>query len=257
MPVLVVTVDTEADDLWGRPAAYTCRNIARLPVFQAACERSGVRPTYLVSHEVMADDEARGRMVELAASGHCEIGTHLHGFSTPPEHPLTSDDRRALPFAYEYPADVVAQKLRCLTDAIEAAFGRRPRTIRWGQWGLDGSLVPVMEELGYLVDTTVTPGIDWRDFSEERSHQAPSFLGASLQPYFLDRRDVCCAGDSPVLEVPATDVYSAPWHRPVHEALSRARLGRVSRAARVAPRWLRPFQCRWTATKIALSIRSP
>ena len=241
MSLLVVTVDTEADDLWSLPATYTCRNVARLPAFQAVCERHGVRPTYLVSHEVMADVEARAQMVELAGRQRCEIGTHLHGFSTPPEKPLTADDRRAIPFAYEYPASVVREKLDYLTQLIEATFGRRPRTIRWGQWGLNGSLVPIMEELGYFVDTTVTPGIDWRDFSEERAATAPSFVGAPLAPYSLDRDDVRRAGQSSILEVPATVVYQARWHRPVHEALSRIRLGRVSRRVRLAPRWLRPF----------------
>jgi hypothetical protein len=239
--VLIVTVDTEADDLWSRPTEYRCANVEALARFQRLCEERGVRPTYLVSHEIMADPRAVATMQGLAGDGRCEIGTHLHPFSTPPERSITRDDRYEQPFAYEYPAPLLREKLRALTSAITTAFGRRPRTIRWGRWGLAGWMVPLMEEEGYLVDTTVTPGIAWWAISGTRWWKATSYASAPLSPYFLDRDDICAAGDSAVLEIPATVVYARPWHRRVYTALSALRLGRVARAAGMTPRWLRPF----------------
>jgi hypothetical protein len=249
---LIVTVDTEADDLWARPAEYRCQNVAVLPRFQRLCDAHGVRPTYLVSHEVMADARAVEGMQRLARGGGCEVGTHLHPFSTPPERPVTGDDRHEQPFAYEYPAPLLREKLRVLTSAITTAFGRRPRTIRWGRWGLSGWMVALMEEEGYLVDTTVTPGIAWWAISGTRWWRATSYWSAPLRPYFLDRTDVCAAGDSAVLEIPATVVYGRPWHRLASTALSAVRLGRVARAMHMTPRWLRPFP--WTSSSDLLAV---
>jgi hypothetical protein len=239
--VLIVTVDTEADDLWSRPTQYRCQNVEALPRFQRVCDERGVRPTYLVSHEIMADARAVQVMQRLALGGRCEIGTHLHPFSTPPERPLTGNDRYEQPFAYEYPLADLRDKLRVLTSAITGAFGRRPRTIRWGRWGLSGRMVSLMEEEGYLVDTTVTPGIAWWAVSGTRWWKATSYASAPLAPYLLSRENVCAAGQSAVLEIPATVLYARPWHRRAYTALSAVRLGRAARVMGLTPRWLRPF----------------
>jgi peptidoglycan/xylan/chitin deacetylase (PgdA/CDA1 family) len=235
---LVVTIDTEADDLWSRPRRYTCRNVRRVPRLHRLLERYGVRPTYLVSHEIVEDAEAVGILRDLKDGA--EIGTHLHPFSTPPEYQVTGDDRYTQPYAFEYPLEITAKKLLHLTQAIEAALGRRPRSIRWGRWGFNASLVPLLEEHGYRVDTTVTPGVTWPGRSG-RGGGGPSFASAGCAPYLLGRKDVCRPGPGPVLEVPVTITSRGGWAARLDRALGRARLGRLGRWLGTAPRWLRPF----------------
>jgi hypothetical protein len=238
---LVVTVDTEANNLWAQPTRYTCANVSRLPRFQALCERHGIRPTYLVSHEVMAEAAAVATLKRLARGNRCEIGTHLHPFSTPPEFSVTPDDRVNQPFAYEYPDDVLEAKLETLTVAVRQAFEVQPRSIRWGRWGVSGRMVALMERNGYRVDSTVTPGLDWTRISGRRRDRAPSFAAAPATPYFLGYADAVTPGPSSVLEVPATVVFRGPRSHLVYLFLAAWRLGRLGRPLGIAPRWLRPF----------------
>jgi hypothetical protein len=51
-PAFLVTIDTEGDDLWSRPREIGTRNAAFLPRFQALCEEHGLKPTWLVNHEM-------------------------------------------------------------------------------------------------------------------------------------------------------------------------------------------------------------
>src|SRR5262245_36363556 len=82
-----LTVDTEEE--WDWNAGYPTgpgrvANIARLPKFQAACERLGAAVTYFVNHAVLADVEARSVILELSRRPRVEIGLHIHPWNTPP-----------------------------------------------------------------------------------------------------------------------------------------------------------------------------
>ena len=85
-PLFMVGVDTEADDQWsfeGRKS-LSVENARALPRLQALCDAYEVRPSYLVTHEMATREPARGILRELVASGRCEIGAHLHPWSSPP-----------------------------------------------------------------------------------------------------------------------------------------------------------------------------
>ena len=88
-PALLVGIDTEADDQWSEKGRRDVRveNAARLPALQALFDEFGVRPTYLVTHEMATRPESAGVLRELAASGRCEIGAHLHPWTSPPFRP--------------------------------------------------------------------------------------------------------------------------------------------------------------------------
>jgi hypothetical protein len=198
-PALVVSIDTEEEGLWSgayRPSGNSCRNIGWLPPVHAMFTRLTVRPTYLVDHPVSTDATARSILRELAADGNAEIGAHLHPWCTPPLHP---DGVRSVDtYAHQLAPELQEAKLSRLCQAIEETVGARPTSYRAGRWGFGHSTVPVLERLGFAVDSSVWP-LWW-----DRDRGGPSFRRAPQRPYRLGRRDVTRAGDSSVVEVPAS-----------------------------------------------------
>ena len=77
-PAFLITIDTEGDNAWSRPAQITTENVAFLSRFQRLCEEYCLKPTYLTTWEI-ADSR---RFVEMALDvqrrGTGEIGMHLH-----------------------------------------------------------------------------------------------------------------------------------------------------------------------------------
>jgi hypothetical protein len=55
----------------------------------------------------------------------------------------------------------------------------------------------------------VTPLTSWHN-DIGAQHCGPDFRSAQVEPYFLDQRDVCRAGDSQLLEVPVTILRTHP-----------------------------------------------
>jgi hypothetical protein len=200
-PALLVGIDTEADDQWtleGR-RKLEVRNAERLPALQALFEPFQVRPTYLVTHEMASRPESAAILRDLARGGRCEIGTHLHPWSSPPFRPEDLDGHT---YPHQLPTELLDRQLTELTQVIETQIGVRPTTYRAGRNGFDGRSLRVLERLGYTVDTSIDPL-----FNETRKG-GRVFAGAPVAPYFPDFDDVCRAGASRVLEVPissATD----------------------------------------------------
>ncbi|MFG0332206.1 MAG: WalW protein, partial [Maioricimonas sp. JB049] len=130
-PVLIVTVDTEEEGLWGgryRATENTVENIQSVPLFQEVCDRYGIRPTYLVDTPVIEDDRAAGVLQEIHESGRAEIGAHLHPWCSPPLDGRAIEPQRT--FMCNLSEAEQREKLRWLTDAIEQRFGRRPTSFR-------------------------------------------------------------------------------------------------------------------------------
>lgn len=240
-PAFLVTIDTEADDLWARPRQLTTRNTAALPRFQALCERYGIRPTYLATYEVAVDPVFRDFGLDLLRRGAGEIGMHLHAWTTPPIIPLTDDDLTAQPYLIEHDTEVMRLKIGGLTRLLEETFGRRPVSHRAGRWALDARYARLLVEFGYRVDATVTPHVSWQDHRGARGG-GPDYRGFLSTPYFVDLEDIRRPGASPLLEVPVTVL---PRARPRPAALERVFAG--SRPGRrlldrylPAVWWLRP-----------------
>jgi len=209
MVSLLVTVDVECDmPKWVVEARTTLRNLRGIPRFAALCERMGVRPTYLVTYPVATRPEG-ALFGDLHAGGGCEIGAHLHPWTTPPFE--ANESRLEAIHPSRLPASAMEAKLSVLTDAIEKRTGARPRSYRAGRFGLNGAGLQALERLGYRVDTSVTPLTDWRDEGGIDWRDAPDV------PYFPDRQQPHRRGASPVLEVPVT----AGWNRPLPACLGR------------------------------------
>jgi hypothetical protein len=196
-PSVLIGIDTEADDQWSARGRQQneVQNAARLPALQQLCDEYAVRPTYLVTHEMATRDLSRGVLRDLLASGRCEIGTHLHPWSSPPFRP---EDLTAHTYPHNLPPELLERQLRELTQTITSEIGVRPTTYRAGRNGFDGGTLPVLERLGYTVDTSVDP------LFNERRKGGMRFAGAPLVPYHPAYDDVTRPGGSSILEVPIT-----------------------------------------------------
>lgn len=220
---LCVTIDCECDKGPGwrvrRPLSYagvTDGMVRRLhPMFR----RRRAKPTYLLSAEIMRDPASLGALRSLAAEA--ELGTHLHGeFVEPDAH---EPDVTAA-FQRDYAPDVERAKLTRLTEIFRDAFDRAPRSFRAGRFGIGPASLGILEDLGYSVESSVTPFLDWSD----KGARGLSFHGAPTQPYHPDYTSPGRVGAGALLEVPVTI-------RP------RPLLGRIPAIGpRLEPRWLRP-----------------
>lgn len=234
-PAILVGIDTEADDQWSAAGRErnAVGNAERLPGLQALCDSFGVRPTYVVTYEMATRSESVAVLRELAR-GNCEIGTHLHPWSSPPFRP---EDLAAHTYPHNLPHDLLERQLGELTAVIEANLGTRPTTYRAGRNGFDERTLPLLERLGYSVDTSVDP------LFNERHKGGMAFAGAPLVPYHPDYRDVRRPGASPLLEVPISAATLPALPKPVERAYAslpplpyRGALRRLG----LRPVWLRP-----------------
>ncbi len=195
-PFFMVGVDTEADDQWSLEGRrrLSVTNARALPRLQMLCDAYGVRPSYLVTHEMATREPSRSILRDLFASGRCEIGAHLHPWSSPPY--------REEDLAGRYPSQLdqalLETQVTDLTAAIESSLGVRPVSYRAGRHGFDTRSLKILERLGYRVDTSVDPL-----FNETRKG-GPSFAGAPVSPYWPGYEDVRRPGGSGVLEIPVS-----------------------------------------------------
>jgi len=235
-PAVLMGVDTEGDDQWSRAGRdrQEVKNAERLPALQALCDEYGVRPTYLVTHEMATRPESAPILQGLARSGRCEIGAHLHPWSSPPFRP---EDKAAHTYPHNLPPPLLEKQLTELTDTIQQAIGASPTTYRAGRNGFDGGTLPILERLGYTVDTSVDPL-----FNEQRKG-GMAFAGAPVTPYHPSYDDVRRPGTSRILEVPITAATDPPLPKMLERAYAslpaipyRGALRRLG----IRPVWLRP-----------------
>ena len=235
-PAVLVGIDTEGDDQWSAAGRnrLEVRNAACLPGLQRTFEGLGVRPAYVVTYEMATREESAPVLRDIAASGRAEIGTHLHPWSSPPFRP---EDLAAHTYPHNLPPELLERQITELTGVIQERLGVRPTTYRAGRNGFDGRTLPILEKLGYTVDTSVDPL-----FNERRKH-GMLFAGAPLEPYHPDYADVTRKGRSSILEVPIS-AATLPGMPKAVEALYarlppipwRAALKRLG----LRPVWLRP-----------------
>jgi hypothetical protein len=130
-------------------------------------------------------------------------------------------------------------QLASLTGAIERAVGRRPVSYRSGRFGFSADHVAGLEQLGYLVESSVAP------LFNEQHKGGPEFVEAPLTPYFLAYDSATRPGSSDVLEVPVSAALDRRLPKALQHAYARAprpyTTRRVLRALRLLRlRWLRP-----------------
>lgn len=219
---LCVSIDCECDKGAGwrtqKPLAFSATTVGIGERLQPLFRRFRAKPTYLLSPELMRD--ARSLEVLAKLQGDAELGTHLHGEFAEPgafEPDVTSA------FQCHYDRDTERQKLTSLTELFQSSFGRRPQSFRAGRFGIGRHSLRLLQDLGYSVDSSVTPHKTWARAGAPEA----SFLKAQTQPYWpdLERPERVASVPGTLMEVPVT--IRPTW------------LGRIL-GRWIEPAWLRP-----------------
>jgi hypothetical protein len=194
-PTLLVVVDTEENFDWNAAysssstAVHGMRQIARL---QASFDRFGIKPIYLIDYAVASQPEGYGSLAEIARSGRCEIGAHLHPWVNPP---VTEEVCVRNTYPCNLPPELEAKKLRELTAAIEANLGVRPVSYKAGRYGIGAATPGILREQGYHIDLSVVPT---RDYSSDGGPDFRAFH--DTRPFWIDH-------EGGLLELPFTTSF--------------------------------------------------
>ena len=201
--LLVITVDTEEEGLWGGSYAITgntTENLRGLPKFQSVCEAHGAPPTYLIDAPVTENAEAMRLMSRWQQEQRCEVGAHCHPWCNPPldSRPPTGPET----FLSNLPMEVQYEKLNWLTDRISDVTGKRPASYRSGRYGLNDDTATVLDDLGYQVDSSVLP------LYEYVREQGPDFRNAKRKPHKFFGEE----SNRTLLEIPITSGFIKPGY---------------------------------------------
>lgn len=194
---LIVTIDTEEDN-WANYSTSDNQvsNIDKLIPLQQMFDRYGVKPTYHITYPVATNPRSVAILKEILDSGKCEIGMHCHPWNTPPFEEKINTVNSML---CNLSTSLVLRKLTVLHETIQNNFGITPISFRAGRWGFNSTVAQAIFQLGYLVDTSVTPFVDWREY------HGPDFSDFQLFPYRFDPSDIKTPrNQGALLEIPAT-----------------------------------------------------
>lgn len=240
--MLVITIDVE-EDSWDQfiSGDDSLENLRRIPALQALFDRYGAIPTYLLTYPVAVDRRAMAMFTKIHDAGHCEIGAHCHPWNTPPVRETSSQRNTYLCYL---PAPLVREKIERLTTAIEERLGHRPVSFRAGRWGFGPNVATAIRDLGYRIDSSITPYWDWREFG------GPDFSHALAAPYFFDPERVLERNPhGALIEVPPTIGFlqrdsrraARLRSRIMHSPAARLHLvGALDRIKLLSFRWLTP-----------------
>lgn len=232
--IFVFTVDTEWDRKPDKNRNVTVRNLAMLPRLHKICVDAGVRPTYMCAYEVIADKEfcKFGKAVIKKNEG--EIGTHLHPWTNPPFFLDLGERLSRTPFPHEYRLDEFEEKLFYLKRELEKRFERQ-RSYRAGRFGFIPEHVSVLSRAGFVVDSSVTPHVSWKNVSGLKKNSGPDFSDLSAMPFIWKTRN-----DSrlDILEVPVSILIAYPFlYKIVHQFMGK----NIASCFGMHPLWLRPL----------------
>jgi phosphatidylinositol alpha-1,6-mannosyltransferase len=214
-PVLCTIVDAEEEFAWDQPfrpennGTASIRAQARLHQLYA---HYGVRPTYLITYPLASDPTAIAILRDYLAAGACDIGAQLHPWVTPPFGQVPQGTRaESLSYPGNLPVALERDKFRHLVDAIEAAFAIRPTAYKAGRYGFGPNTSDIIEEAGFLVDTSLIPRTSYA------SAGGPDFWQADYRPFWFGQT-------RRMLELPVTRALTgllarrSPW---LYEAADR------------------------------------
>lgn len=251
MKKFLISIDTEGDDLWSwRPGdKISTENAGHLPRFQRLCEEYGFKPTYLTNYEMARSERFRAFARETLKRGDCEIGMHLHAWNSPPLAELENRCGDAAPYLIEYPADVMEEKIAFMTGLLSDSFECPINSHRAGRWATNELYFELLQKYGYIVDCSVTPGMDWSgNPGGSQGSRGSDYSSSPKTPYWLRN------GESPLLELPVT-IRQRRDLSP-HSASPKALVGMAYRALHPQKIWLRPRgdnleQMLWLVEKLA------
>jgi hypothetical protein len=190
-PTLFVVVDTEAEFDWAKPFARELTSVSAMDDIgrgQAVFDAYGLRPIYVVDYPIATQARGFATLRAIMERDGCEIGAHLHPWTTPPFEEALSE-RNSYPGNLD-PA-LEERKLASLMQAIRLNFGISPVFYKAGRYGFGPHTAKALSQHGIRVDLSVLPGAD---------------LGRSGGPDFRALKPV-------LYRIGGTDIVSLPMTR--------------------------------------------
>lgn len=198
---LTVTIDTECDKgaKWKVKQPLSFHNIYNGVVnrLQPLFDKYNVKATYLLSPEILMDEKSVDVLKGFGDS--VELGTHLHAEFIEPQANFASETTKE--FQCNFEPEIEKAKLENLTNLFIRTFGYQPLSFRAGRFGMSKKSLKFLQDLGYAVDSSVTPDALHRN---SKSNKIVNYFGAPYQPYFPSEVDYRKKGDMSILQVPVT-----------------------------------------------------
>jgi glycosyltransferase involved in cell wall biosynthesis len=162
LPTLFVSVDTEAEFDWTKPFTRNLTSVSAMDDVergQAVFDRYGLRPIYLVDFPIASQPVGYQKLRTIMERDGCEIGAHLHPWTTPPFKEQLSNHN-------SYPGNLdqvlEEQKLANLVEMIRSNFGISPVFYKAGRYGVGRATAAALVRHGIKIDLSVLPGADLR-----------------------------------------------------------------------------------------------
>ena len=208
---LIITVDTEGDNLWKMKqcptgiANITNRNGEYIERFQILCEKYKFIPTYFVNYEMTQSISFVNLGRDALKKKKCEIGMHMHAWNSPPIMKLSEPKGKKYgkPYAGEYPKSVLFSKMEYLHKRLEDIFCTSITSHRGGRWYFNEDILEFLIKYNYLVDATITPGLTWEKMYGN-TIKGCNDKNVKMNAYELDEHNILKEGKSGILEVPPT-----------------------------------------------------
>lgn len=208
---LIITIDTESD--WLDKSANTLENMKSLEMIAELFIKYGMRPTYLITYEVAIHKEYAAELRRMQDAGLCEVGTHLHVWSTPP---FTKDNGNGVDthlidgLQSELTNEEFYGKMTALHNAVGDAMAHRPTSHRAGRWAIDNRTMHWLADNGYLCDTSVCPKTDWTFEKGVRENIKTNTFNAPEHAYFPHKDDLTIEGGKDALDIVELPVTHIP-----------------------------------------------
>ena len=217
MRFFITTVDTESD--WFSFKKNSVTNIVGIHYLQEICDKYSVKPTYLITYEMATNNESVSILKKYSDLHLCEIGHHLHVWSTPPFFKANSfgvEEYLIGAIQAELPDEIFNTKMLNLHNAIEKNFGLTPRSHRAGKWGIDLRTMRWLENHNYFIDTSLTPFRSLNIVNGLKSSLSFHNTRIPNHPYFPSSTDITRISGSKeglsILEVPVTGIKGDIFH---------------------------------------------
>lgn len=190
-PKLIVVVDTEEEFDWAKtvsPNDTAVTSMANIYLVQDIFDSYGITPCYVVDYPIVSQSSGFERLQSYYKDGRCEIGAHLHPWVTPP---IDEEICQWNSFPGNLNYQLEKAKLTTLSEKIQEVFGDYPRIYKAGRYGVGKNTQRILGELGFQVDLSLCPPIDYRYCS------GPDFSECSAEPFWF-------GDENKILEIPVT-----------------------------------------------------
>ncbi|MFW9928914.1 MAG: hypothetical protein ACFFD1_05960, partial [Candidatus Thorarchaeota archaeon] len=188
------------------PEVIKLNNMKEIPRFQELCEKYDIIPTYLLSYECANRDEAISILKPIHDRQKCEIGHHLHVWSTPPfqQENKGKDIDLAWIQAYQFelPDSLFEEKAETLKEKIKENYGIYPTSHRAGRFGIDQRSIDWLIKHNFEVDTSIVP-LNSFSLHKGKNKGGPDFYNVPVTPYLWKNS----LNDSSLNELPISVYY--------------------------------------------------